>query len=118
MHILIAGLRGLHLLTLLYAVFGWLWPTPGGLFFYIVAIPFLVMHWVLNNGSCYLTDLEYKLQGKEIDNQKTEQKGGFTKLLFGKLLGYVPPNWALFLIVYGVLLLGWSLGIYNYVRML
>lgn len=112
--ILIKFLRFLHLLILLYMVFGWAINSKSALYFYVIAVPVLMIHWQLNDGTCYLTNLEHKLKGDTAN--KGEQEGAFIRSLLAKATGANAKDWQLFILIYGVLIIGWMAGVYRYVQ--
>lgn len=57
----------LHLLLILYVLYGPLLKNPLNMFVYLLIIPMLVLHWVFNNNSCMLTILESKMRNISLD---------------------------------------------------
>ena len=73
---LIFLIRLCHYVILIFVIFGWVFRSQNILFTHLVIIPLVILQWKINQGRCYLTDLENYL--KKTDDMKLEnQSEGF-----------------------------------------
>jgi hypothetical protein len=91
-------------LVLVYILIGWVLPERF-LLPYLVFVPLMIMQWMVNDGTCVLTNLENYLLGKE--RVKNQQQGQFLKGLVKGVCGREPSDRQLFWAVYLLLAVFW-----------
>ena len=104
----------IHLAIVVFVIFGCLLPNRSVILFHLIFLPILVLHWKTNEGVCYLTQLENKIQGKK--SVKTDMRGGFTENLFMKLFGKQPTRLFLQSLIYTIMSLSWMISIIKYLN--
>jgi len=100
-NILLFIIRTAHFLALLFIVFGWLSWSKTFLLMHIIFVPIVIVQWVLNDGTCFLTNLENFILAKEI-NPKEEQ-GQFIKLLLSRCFNPLPSDQKIKFTIYAVM---------------
>ncbi|MGF1493501.1 MAG: DUF2784 family protein [Microcoleaceae cyanobacterium] len=105
---LISGLKFSHLAILLFICFGWALPNPFLWQIHLIFVPLTVLQWQFNQGTCILTNWENRLAGASA--AKSQQQGQFTRSLLSRCCNPLPSDRTLKFIIYGVILLAWSLS--------
>ena len=67
--VVIKLLEVLHFAIVIFVIFGCLFTSRLVLLFHLIFLPILILHWKTNQGVCYLTQIENKINGKDV--QKT-----------------------------------------------
>lgn len=98
----------IHMLCILILVFGFVLPKPF-LPFLLVFIPATIIQWMFNTNQCVLTQLQYKLEGREI---APNEEGTFIRELFRRF-SFEPTPQLMVWIIYGVMAINWSLSAYR-----
>ena len=98
----------IHLFCIVFLITGALWPRSF-LIFHLVATPLVILQWVLNKNQCVLTQIQHRIEGRELNN---EQDGQFVRELFGKI-GLSPSEKWLRMVVYVPLVLNWLVALYR-----
>ena len=106
-NILIKLLVLLHVLILLFMIFGFLLPSKY-LIIYVLCWPSIYLHWQLNNNNCYLTELQYKLENKPLQ-VTTENNYPFVKGVLNNIGIKMNDNNIHKLVIYGITFL-WLIG--------
>jgi len=106
-NILIKLLVFLHVLILLFIIFGFLLPSKY-LIIYVLFWPLIYLHWQLNNNNCYLTELQYKLENKPLQ-VTTENNYPFVKGVLNNIGIKMNDNNIHKLVIYGITFL-WLIG--------
>lgn len=108
----------LHFAIVMFVIFGCLATNQKVLLVHVIFLPILVLHWKTNQGVCYLTELEIKIQGKRSGELpgKTEMQGGFTESLFKKLFGRQPSRALLQNLTYSIMAVSWMISILKYLN--
>lgn len=104
--VMVSGLKVLHAAAVLYLCFGWLLPKAH-LYFHLIAIGITLLQWKLNNDQCVLTQIQHYF---EKDLREVSVKSPFIESLFNSVGFKLKPK-ALFVIIYGTLLLSAGLSI-------
>lgn len=99
----------LHLLIVLFVVFGSLLKAHNVLLFHLVLLPILVLHWQTNHGVCFLTQLENKIQKRKF--AKSQLQGGFTEAMFRCVFGRKPSKVLLQNLIYGIMMMSWMISL-------
>ncbi len=105
--VLLGLLKIVHLVILLFVVFGWLLPR-NWLLIHLIFVPLMVLQWQFNQGSCILTNWENAIRGNT--KIKTQQQGQFIKGILGKFCQPLPSDAVIKRWVYGVIALSWILS--------
>jgi hypothetical protein len=98
-------LHWVHLLIACFVVFGCLMPFRIALLGHFFFVPGMLLHWKLNHNRCFLTDLEYRLQGIAPDTVKDED--GFVKSMLKTVFKEMPSPLALHVGIRVVALTSW-----------
>ena len=104
----------LHFAIVMFVIFGCLATNHQVLLFHLIFLPILVLHWKTNEGVCYLTQVEHKINGKR--PEKIELQGGFTENLFKKLFRRQPTKAFLQNLTYSIMALSWMTSIIKYIN--
>jgi hypothetical protein len=72
-------LRSTHFVILIFVVFACLCSNRSVLLIHLISVAVLIVHWHTNNGSCILTNWEYRLLG--LPSSATATSGSFTARL-------------------------------------
>ncbi len=104
----------LHFAIVMFVIFGCLLTNHKVLLFHLIFLPILVLHWKTNDGVCYLTQIEHKIQGKGA--KKIELQGGFTENLFKKFFRRQPTRALLQNITYSIMAVSWMISIIKYIN--
>jgi hypothetical protein len=107
----VRSLKTLHLLIVLFVIFGFLFSSAKFLLTHLVLLPLLILHWKTNQGVCYLTELEHKIQGAV--PIKSDLQGGFTEGLVKRLTGKKPSPKFLQNLIYGFMAISWLISFYK-----
>jgi hypothetical protein len=106
--ILVSSLRGIHNAVLIFVIFGWALPFDSIRLFHLIFLPLMILQWWINQGTCYLTNIENWILGKKI--AKSDQDSQFIRSLISKITHKQPTRKQMGLIIYGVVVLSWSLS--------
>lgn len=113
MQILMAKIvKTLHFLILFFVLLGWLSPWQNVLLVYLVFLPLMVLQWLLNKGSCVLTNLENWILGKTPD--RDVQAGAFLHFAFQKICRFSINDKQMFYLTYALLAFFWGVGFCRY----
>lgn len=107
----ISILRALHIVVIIFVLFAWLVPDPMVLKVHLAFVPLMIVHWLSNKGTCFLTNIENWLLGAS--GRKNEQQGEFSRRLIETLCRVTPSDRALCLIIYSLVLASWSASLYR-----
>lgn len=99
-------LKALHLVSLLFLLFGFLSPLRSILWLHLLFVPGVVLQWRLNRGTCLLTNLENRLSGTGI--QKSRQQGQFIKGILRLCFDPLPPDPVIKFWLYALIWSSWS----------
>lgn len=110
--LLIAALRFLHLLVLLFTLLAWILPFAWAWLVHLFLVPAMIVQWLFNDGTCLLTNLENAILGKK--TEKSAQQGQFIKSLLGRCCNPLPSDAAIKAGLYGLLLLVWSVSLWRF----
>ncbi len=110
-NVLIWLVRKLHFLILIYVLVGWALPQKL-LFAYLLFIPVMILQWLVNDGTCILTNIENYVRQKPA--AKKVQQGQFLRGVVKKLIGVSPTDKALFWSIYALLGLFWIVALARY----
>lgn len=80
----------LHLLVIVFVLFGWLIGISEVLIIHIVFIPLMIIQWRFNNDTCVLTNVENSLREGQVE--KEQQQGKFIKSLLAKVFDPLPAD--------------------------
>ena len=108
-NLLVRFLKTLHLLIVLFVMFGFLANSRSLLLAHLILLPLLILHWSTNHGVCYLTELEHKILGAV--PLKSDLQGGFTESLIVKLTGRKPTRAFLKRLTFSVMGLSWLVSL-------
>ena len=108
-NLVIKLLQLFHLLIVLFVVFGSLAPDPLTLKIHLAVIPLLMVQWFLNDGTCYLTNLENMIRGTSIE-KKSQQQGQFIKKILGLFFQTMPTDSQVKIGLYAILVISWSIS--------
>ncbi len=108
-NLLIRFLKILHLLIVLFVIFGFLAPNFAILCAHLIVLPLLVLHWSTNQGVCYLTEIEHNILGSV--PLKSDLQGGFTESLIVKITGRKPTRIFLKRLTYSVMSFSWLISL-------
>lgn len=101
--------RATHCAVLAFVILGSFSSNLTILCVHAVFVPLMIASWKLNNGTCFLTDLEYQLLGIP-KNQKKEQDG-FIKTLINRLFAHSPEEKFLEFSIYLTTLSLWTISV-------
>jgi len=97
-----------HLFILLFAVFGWMLSARIELLIHLIFIPAMILQWQFNEGTCWLTNWENKLQNRAED--KRQQQGQFIKTILSQFLDPLPSDRQIKFGIYSILAVSWLLS--------
>jgi hypothetical protein len=101
----------LHVAILCFIVIGWAWPWRGLLIFYVLFLPLVVLHWMLNSGACILNNLENWLRYRRWRApEQNEEEGAWLRTLIRRRTGIVLGPRAMDVLNYSALALFWALA--------
>ncbi|NMF82444.1 DUF2784 family protein [Nodosilinea sp. P-1105] len=112
---LILLLKGLHLIILVFSVAGWAAPFPTVWWVHGIFVPLMVGQWQINQGTCWLTNVENFLRGDS--KAKSQQQGQFIKGILGRCFDPIPSDATLKRLIYGILALSWGLSVVRLLAM-
>jgi hypothetical protein len=99
-----------HLAIGAYILFGWMIPHPPALAFYLLLLPFLVMQWWINRGSCMINNLESWLRSGRWRDPDNPEEGGFLMMLCHWLFRVRPHPVVLDRVCYAAVVVLWLLA--------
>ncbi len=72
----------MHVAILIFVILGWTTNDTVFLIFHMLLVPAIILQWKINQGRCFLTDLEHYLNGElEYSLEKNENTGFVHKLI-------------------------------------
>jgi hypothetical protein len=101
----------LHLVVMLYIVFGWAAPWRGALLFYAAFLPAVATQWLLNKNSCVLNNFESLIRTGRWRDAGNEEEGAWLLTLARDTLGLRATPAQMDAFIYMVLALLWGLGL-------
>ena len=107
--LLIHLIRFIHYFIFFFVLIGWLFNNKIILISHLVFIPIMLLHWKLNNNTCFLTNLENSLKDKNSKEEKTE--GVFVKSILSICFNTVPSDEKLRLLIYLTISLAWIVSL-------
>lgn len=106
-----------HYFFMLFTIFGWIIPKTQALIFYLIWIPSIILQWKANDDTCILTNLENYFRNGQWKADPSEEEGGFVNSVFQNVFGITLTDRVLAYIIYGVMGLGWVLGVIHYFQL-
>jgi hypothetical protein len=95
-----------------FIVLGWLLPWHAALAFYLVFIPCVFLQWQLNKDTCVLNNIEGWLRtGRWRNKDANPEEGAWVLTLARSVTGIAFTERQINVLIYGVLVLGWSLAL-------
>ncbi len=76
-----------HLFICAYIIFGWVVPSTSALVFYLVFLPLVAMQWLVNSGSCIISNLETLARTRRWRDPNSAREGRFISTAAFSLLG-------------------------------
>jgi len=110
-------LFALHVVFLLYAVFGWLAPWRDVLVFYVIFLPALVLQWRVNQNSCVLNNLESLIRTGRWRNPANDEEGAWLLTLARNALGISLTPARMDALIYAVVAVLWGFGLIHLLRL-
>lgn len=103
----------LHVAVMVYIVAGW--AIPGALVFYLLFLPAVALHWLVNRNSCVLNNLESLIRTGGWRDPNSREEGQWLLTLTNDVTGleFTPAQMDAF--AYCVLALLWGLGLWHLV---
>jgi len=80
-----------HIGIVLFTAIGWILPWSESWILLLILVPVMKLHWITNNGTCVLTNLEEKLRGNP-DAGTTNQVGFVFRIVHFILGKYTPEQ--------------------------
>ncbi len=100
--------RAVHRTVFLFLMFGWVLPWEQILNTHLIFLPLVIFHWQLNEGSCFLTNLENRVLLRGISRQRAQ--GQFIKSLLRSCFDELPPDSTVKKWLYCSLYSSWTLS--------
>ena len=101
----------IHVAILAGVVLGWVWPARSWLFFYLIFLPLMVVHWKLNRGACILNNLENWLRHRRWRVETNREEGAWLRTLLADSTGIQWTPARMDAVIYGAMALFWLLGL-------
>lgn len=102
--------HALHMLLVVFGIFGWLIPNEPWLMAHLIFIPGLIAVWRANDGVCPLNNLETYLTTGTWRNPANAEEGAFLKTIVERYLKLTPSQAQMDQITYGVMGGAWLLS--------
>ena len=102
----------LHLVVVVFVVFGWVLPFKSSLIVHLWVVPLMIVQWLLNDGTCVLTNIENIITGEQ--KARSEQQGQFIKRLLSFCYDPIPEHKSIKIGLYILLAFSWSLSFWRY----
>lgn len=101
----------LHIAILIYILIGWALPQVT---FYVVFLPLMVLHWLLNRNSCAINNLESLIRTGRWRDPRNCEEGGWLRALINNGTGIDLTVRQTDMLSYGLLTLLWGLGLWHW----
>ena len=102
--------RTTHYSLILVVLLGWVHANTAWLRAYIIFLPFLAIHWRLNENACILTNLEYWLEHEYQKRPKIRDQEPFVGRILQRIYGRKVTFRTTQFWSHGMLTLAWLLG--------
>ncbi len=99
-----------HLCICAYIVWGWVVPSTSALVFYLVFLPLVAMQWLVNRGSCIISNFETLLRARRWRDPQRAREGRFISTAAFSLFGVKTSPANIDALSFGALFLLWLLG--------
>ena len=106
----------LHLVVMVFIVFGWALPNTGLLVFYLVFLPAVVVQWQFNRNSCVLNNAESLLRNGRWRDAGNAEEGAWLLALIRSVLGLELKPAYLDAFVHTMLVIFWLLALAHLLR--
>lgn len=101
----------LHFAVMIFIVAGWAIPLRPALFFYLVFLPLVALHWQINRNSCVLNNIESYIRYGTWRAEQNAEEGAWLLTLVKNITGIALKPWQMDLVTYGVMALLWVAGL-------
>lgn len=101
----------LHVVVLLYILIGWALP---GVVFYVVFLPLMVLHWLLNRNACVINNLESLIRFGQWRDPRNCEEGAWLRTLIRSVTGAELSGRQTDFLSYGLLAPLWGLGLWHW----
>lgn len=101
-------LKTFHLAILGYLMFGWALPFSWATNLHVYFVPSVMLHWQVNQGTCFLTNMENRIRGQKIP--KKEAQGQFIKWVLRCFFSELPSDTTIKRWLYTLLISAWMLS--------
>lgn len=109
---LIISIMLLHLLFVLFII---LVPFIGNNYFLLlhsITVPFIIIHWILNDNSCVLTQIEKQLR-KQYYGQAINDNDCFTYNLVAPIYDFANNYHTFTILIYIITIMLWAISVYK-----
>lgn len=100
----------IHLSVCAYIVGGWLIPSTSALVIYLAILPLIAMQWLVNRGSCVISNFETFLRTRRWRGPDTEREGRFISTVARSVFGFETSPSTVDCCSFGSVFVLWSLG--------
>jgi hypothetical protein len=100
----------LHLMVCAYMLGGWMIPSTSGLVFYLVFLPLVAMQWLVNRGSCVISNIETLIRTRRWRDSETEREGRFVSTIALSIFGVETSPSTVDSLSFGAIFVLWVLG--------
>lgn len=103
----------LHIAIVAFSALGWLAPWRWVLIVYLVYVPFIVVQWQLNRGSCILNNIESLIRTGRWRDPGNAEEGAFLLRLVEDVFGFHPTHRQMNVFIYAIVSIFWGLAAGN-----
>ena len=106
----------LHVVVMIFIIFGWIAPIRAVLLFYVVFLPLVVLQWQFNKNSCVLNNIESLVRTGGWRDPTNAEEGAWLLGLVRSVLGLElrPAQFDVF--IHTMLVIFWGLGVGHLLR--
>ncbi len=102
-----------HLGACAYIVWGWVVPSTSALMFYLAFLPLVAMQWMVNQGSCVISNFETLLRLGRWRDPEATREGRFISMAAFRLFGLQTSPANMDVLSFGALFVLWLLGFFH-----